>query len=1415
MGARVVPIELRVSGGQAGAAQVNALSSSLHQLDNASGKASTGGLRSSVNATNLMRSEIQALGSQIPIVGRFFNGLTSDALNYVKAAQQVTQQQKLQKTAFDEFVKFAERITRNSTGSAKPFGTFDPFGMGHITRDLLAHDPKGAFASYLETFQSLEDPTRKAEFALDHFGAKGTQLLPILESMTADEAALVGQTTAVGTSFTAIAGPAAIVLAVIVALAAGFGLAIKAGAELINIATTQASKFQDLSDKTNFQVETLEGLNVGAIKAGSNIEKLSAGLGIFDKNITQAYESDTKLAKQFKDFNIDVSNNEKALRQVLAALAAMPPGAKQTELAMLAFGKSGKDIVGVLKNLDGTLDEQIEKLKHMGFIMSQDDVKAAADFGDKLDLLKLKITAIAGRIGLELIPYAEKLVDKFDALANEAGPKVSQWARDTIESVKNVASAIQFALNASQFGAGGVGGAEGTTLSQALFMGRVASWLSGAGLVIEGLRQTYNLLDKIGSKLRGPQPPSVTGLSPEVEAQQRAAAQSIDEAARIARGQFTSTEQERINSALKGRLELLASIKAKTSELGDTTGMVAVKTQLLNMKLEEQPGAYKALEPIIKSRAAALDQQILAEQADYVEKQKQVKAADEAAKATENFTNQTASLQQRLDDMSVSQVKARTEVQKFNEELAGGKYKGIAQDNLNARLQVLTQLDDATKKLASQKEFDRLAESAQRASNAIADIGLDVQQLANSALTDAQRQIGATYQPLDAIADRIAHISELKIDRNKFQPIVDLFKSAPEAVDLTKAFDQFWGILDKEVQDNTAPKLISTLVSLLFQAAQASRDLAAAQTPLGQAQAEYNALIKDEQQLYDPILQQQRLQNELLRDKIDLESRDFGAVVSLAKSQRELADAQVYHSTQANAQVAEFLARTESVTDIVADAKTGLIQTTFDYLDRGLSAANRHLGRMGDLLTQIEGDFIKLAATKFFQWLFGIGSQGSGSQGGILSGIFGGGPGGTPTFAGGSGVGSQGSGSISQQLFNLVRGGGRSPQNSSGLSFLNTLSPLTQEPIAVPTALSGVTPFLPLRGGGTAVDTNLLTAMGGGAGKTGLGASLLQFAPFLGLGIGAAAGSRFGIGGQIGGGAIGLGAALGISNLFGSTALSTVAATLGISMTAVTAGLFGIGAVALVASILISRNKQRRKNETDRAALNNDTYSQVIQVLRDATAGKYDSAGAAIAAFDQIKSSYFQRIANYDSKTKRIATAVWNDTKNGFEYYRPLISEAATKAAANRELAKNMIPEFALGGTVPYRTNYFSMATGLTPIKVRPGEVMIPPGGFGMTVPGVDRGYDSVYTMARPGTKVLTRTQAARARGFANGGDVDGQTTLGGGQATVVIEELTIEVQSLVGTDDAGAIVVAGVKTNNGGKAIVQRVRIARADQEL
>jgi hypothetical protein len=1346
--ARTVPIVITVSGGQQGAAEVDRLGRSFNALDTASTRASTGGLRNTFNATGLMRSEIQSLASQIPIVGRFFNGLTSDALNYAKAAQQVTQQMKLQKSAYDEFIK----LVANQSQSKSPLGggIIPILGDLRVNANTLTSETnrRAAFSQYLKEFQAIEDPAKRAQIAIDQFGAKGAQLLPILESMSAAEVETATTTAAVGSSFLAVAAPIAIALAAVVAIAAGFALAVKAGVELVNLATTQASKFQDLSDKTNFQVETLQGLNVGAIKAGGNIEKLSAGLGIFDKNITQAYESDTKLAKQFKDFNIDVSNNEVALRQVLAALAAMPPGAKQTELAMLAFGKSGKDVVGVLKNLDGTLDEQIEKLKQMGFIMSKEDVKAAADFGDKIDLLKLKIIAMGARIGLELIPYADKLITKFDELANRAGPHVKEWADTTIEHFKNVAVAVRDLSNVALTVATAGAASQVENDDGAWLLGKLLKWGTGAGVII-------STLDKIGAAIRGVQ--QAAAKPPEV---------GIEASLSSMTGKYTSQQQDVIDNAVKAHGRLRDSLQRELDELNDPGKLGQVNAQLkdINKDTLDLAPAYKDLTPIIQNKTAAVDAESrsLAQQIQTLKEQQQ--ASKDAASARDVLNNKITEANLRAGELTETGSKALTHVQEFNNWLAkqGDAYKK-QKDLIDQATVSLGKWDAAEQHLAQSKAAEKAAAAQQRLAESLQSIIDKSEQLKAAALPEKEQQLAESHAGMLSVLKDITKLSDGRFTADSYEKFVVALKGAKD-LDLSAVAESLRALIGPEQLANIekAGYSVNQLAAALIRANQADHDRASQATISGQLTREYNALLDEQKDLNDPIIQQQVLKNNLLRDAIDLQHRDIDAVSALGRAELELADKATYHAAQANAQVAEFMARTASVTEIVADAKTGVIQTTFDYLDAGLQKANSHLGRMGGLLTQIEGDFIKLAATKFFQWLFGIGggTSSGGGGGGFLGGIFGGGgPGGTPTFAGGAatvGGGASSGQSLSRQFLNFIRGGGGgTAQYASTAPFLGSLSALTNEGISVPQSLSGANPFLSLRGGGTAVDTNLLSAIGGGGGaKPGLGASLLQFAPLLGLGVGAAAGSRFGIGGQIGGGAIGLGAALGIGNLFGSTALSTVAATLGISMTAVTAGLFGIGAAVLVASILIKKNAEKRKNETARAALNNDTYTAIIQILNNARSGQYSSAGGALADFDKVKSDYFSKISGYDSKTKKIATDVWNDTKNGFEYYRPLIKLAAEAADVAKTRSSKLVPEFRDAGAVWPQIQAMQ-------------HLRFADSGFIGRVPGLyDRQDDKLIRVSgdevvlapkhwKPITKYL---QAVRVPGFADSGAVSRST---------------------------------------------------------
>lgn len=118
-----------------------------------------------------------------------------------------------------------------------------------------------------------------------------------------------------------------------------------------------------------------------------------------------------------------------------------------------------------------------------------------------------------------------------------------------------------------------------------------------------------------------------------------------------------------------------------------------------------------------------------------------------------------------------------------------------------------------------------------------------------------------------------------------------------------------------------------------------------------------------------------------------IQQADEDAALSMIASQAKIADQGVYHATQANAKILDFLAQQKGITDIVADAKIGVIQQSFDGIDSVLDRIIPKAHGFGNIIKQIIADLLKLEASKWFRKILGL----DGTAG----------PGGTPPFVGG------------------------------------------------------------------------------------------------------------------------------------------------------------------------------------------------------------------------------------------------------------------------------------------------------------------------------------------------------------------------------------------------------------------------------
>lgn len=306
---------------------------------------------------------------------------------------------------------------------------------------------------------------------------------------------------------------------------------IAAGYALMSMAKeafNAAGQLFDLSQKTNVSVETLSALKNAGQTSGVEIAGLSTALGILQKNMAAAHDPTSKQAELFKRLKIDIDDTEGALRTSFRALAAMGEGYRQTDAAMQLFGRSGKDVLAIIKETNGDLDGAIAKYKEMGTLISTETAKAADELGDSLTAMGQSAKATALELLTGLAPafkvligignvvitifkgvakvlndimgtnfrrYYENLANIEEKLGTMAGRIAGRAGRTTVGGVKSILPGFGAFVTSSENAAAietDIGGGAGSS-GRARGGGRGGGASSGAGAAAAANREAREL----------------------------------------------------------------------------------------------------------------------------------------------------------------------------------------------------------------------------------------------------------------------------------------------------------------------------------------------------------------------------------------------------------------------------------------------------------------------------------------------------------------------------------------------------------------------------------------------------------------------------------------------------------------------------------------------------------------------------------------------------------------------------------------------------------------------------------------------------------------------------------------------------------------------------------------------------------
>jgi hypothetical protein len=265
------------------------------------------------------------------------------------------------------------------------------------TEDALSKTLAGALdtakdkaSEFGEHFMGLIEHPAEAVKALA--SAIGEQLVGAIE-----EAGAVGEVAAAG-----LAGVAAAVVGV---GAAVFGLA--------EHAAHAAEGALEFSQKTGIAVENVGKLEFAAKAAGGNLGDLTAILKKVE--LGAAADQGGKFAAALGDIGINAEAFKKmdSEQQLLALANGFRDGAKSGNDmadAQILMGKTGADHLPMLRKMT---DELVESGKTLGVQYSQENTKAAEEFGVSMNTIETVLGNVATKIGLAVLPAVAELVEGF------------------------------------------------------------------------------------------------------------------------------------------------------------------------------------------------------------------------------------------------------------------------------------------------------------------------------------------------------------------------------------------------------------------------------------------------------------------------------------------------------------------------------------------------------------------------------------------------------------------------------------------------------------------------------------------------------------------------------------------------------------------------------------------------------------------------------------------------------------------------------------------------------------------------------------------------------------------------------------------------------------------------------------------
>lgn len=231
--------------------------------------------------------------------------------------------------------------------------------------------------------------------------------------------------------------------------------AVATGKKLWDMAKDTAATGDEIdkqSQKLGVSAENYQKLSYAMERCGADVEDFRRGAVNISKTLDSvskgADEAETaigQLGVSMKKTDGAMRSTEDVLLDTIATLADMDDETKRNAAANEIFGRSYQELAPLLNSGADGIRELMQEAEDYGMVMSDEAVKASADFTDSMTRLNGTITGVKNRLAGQLLPSLGDLADGFSMLVSgvDGGSQlIERGIHGIAETVSTVLPAI-------------------------------------------------------------------------------------------------------------------------------------------------------------------------------------------------------------------------------------------------------------------------------------------------------------------------------------------------------------------------------------------------------------------------------------------------------------------------------------------------------------------------------------------------------------------------------------------------------------------------------------------------------------------------------------------------------------------------------------------------------------------------------------------------------------------------------------------------------------------------------------------------------------------------------------------------------------------------------------------------------------